>query len=251
MTVKIALAGKGGTGKTTLSSLLVRYLVQNREKKSILAVDADPNANFNEALGLEVEDTVTEILTQVKDPKTVPTGMTKDMFVEYRISQAIVETDRMDLLVMGNPQGPGCYCFPMDLMKKYMDKLSGNYNYMIVDNEAGLEHLSRKVLPSMNYLLVTSDATARGVRSAGRIKEIVNNVGIEVDKMYLVVTRSRDNDAEKLKGEIDKTGIEFLGSVPYDEAVADYDVQDKPLTNLPADSPASQGVEQLAQNLGL
>ena len=209
MTVKIALAGKGGTGKTTLASLLARYLIQNRKKKSILAVDADPNANLNEALGLELEDTVTEILSSVKDPDAVPTGMTKDKFVEYRISQAIVETDRLDLLVMGNPQGPGCYCFPMDLMRKYMDKLSRNYDYMVVDNEAGLEHLSRKVLPSMDYLLVASDATARGIRSAGRIREIVNHVGIEVDRMYLVMTRGREQDAEKLQEEIEKTGIEL------------------------------------------
>ena len=245
------MAGKGGTGKTTLGSLLARYLVNHKKKQPILAVDADPNANFNEALGLEIEETVTEILTSVKDPQAVPTGMTKDVFVEYRISQAIVETDQLDLLVMGNPQGPGCYCFPMDLMRKYMDKLSGNYSYLVVDNEAGMEHLSRKILPAMDYLLVTSDATARGVRSAGRIKEIVETVGIEVDQMYLVITRGRENDEDTLREEIEKTGIELLGNIPYDEQVAEYDVQDKPLTGLPSDSPASVAVEKLVQSLNL
>ncbi len=251
MTKKIALAGKGGTGKTTLSSLLVRYLLNNYPKKAILAVDADPNANFNETLGLEVEETVTSILSQVKDPQAVPTGMTKDMFIEYRVSQAMVETDDMDLMVMGNPQGPGCYCFPMDLLRKYMDKLSNNYDFMIVDNEAGMEHLSRKILPSMDYLLVTSDASVRGVRSAGRIREIVDNVGIEVDKIYLIITRGQEGDMEKLQEEIDKTGLELLGEIPYDQNIPDLDVKGVPLMELPADAAASRAVEKLAQNLNL
>ncbi len=251
MTVKIALAGKGGTGKTTLASLLVRHLINNRRDRASLAVDADPNANFNEVLGLEVEDTVTSILSQVKDPQAVPTGMTKDVFVEYRVSQAMVETEAVDLLVMGNPQGPGCYCYPMDLLRKYMDKLSKNYDSMVVDNEAGLEHLSRKILPAMDYLLVTSDASARGVRSAGRIREIVENVGIEVEKMYLVVTRGQEGDTEKLREEIEKTGIELLGEIPYDDNVVDMDLKGKPLVELPDDAVAVRSADKLARALGI
>ena len=161
MTVKIAIAGKGGTGKTTLSALLIQYLAKNHPGKSIFAVDADANANLNEVLGLEVEETISDILDSIKDPKAVPAGMTKDMFVQYGISRAIVEMDAYDLLVMGNPQGPGCYCFPLDLLSKYLERMAKNYDYMVTDNEAGLKHLSRKVIPSMDYLLIVSDATVR------------------------------------------------------------------------------------------
>ena len=251
MTFKIAVAGKGGTGKTTLSGLMVRYLVENNPGKSILAVDADANANLNEVLGLEINETISEILGDVKDPKAVPTGMTKDMFVEYRIGSSMVETDNYDLLVMGNPQGPGCYCFPMDLLRKYLEKLAVNYDYMLTDNEAGLEHLSRKIMPAMDHLLVTSDPTTRGISSAGRVREIVDSVGIEIGKMSLVITRASEKQVELLRDEIEGTGIELLGTIPYDETIPEYDAQGKPLVDVPHDCAASQAVEGLARSLGM
>ena len=251
MTKKIAVAGKGGTGKTTLSGLLVRYLVNNHPGRSILAVDADANANLNEVLGLEIEETISEILGDVKDPKAVPTGMTKDMFVEYRIGASMVETDAYDLLVMGNPQGPGCYCFPLDLLRKYLENLASNYNFMITDNEAGLEHLSRRIIPAMDHLLVTTDPTIRGVRSAGRVREIVESVGIDVGKMSLVITAGDEEQVELLSDEIKKTGIELLGTIPHDKNIPKFDAQGKPLVELPEDSPASVAVEELGGILGL
>ncbi len=251
MTTKIAVAGKGGTGKTTLSGLLTRYLVNNYPGKSILAVDADANANFNEVLGVEIEDTVSEILAEVKDPKAVPTGMTKDMFVEYKLGSSMVETENYDLVVMGNPQGPGCYCFPLDLLRKYIEKLAKNYDYMLTDNEAGLEHLSRRIIPAMDHLLVTSDATTRGVRSAGRVREIVESVDIDVGKISLIITQGTEEQVEQLKDEIEQTGIELLGTIPYDNLVPDFDSKGKPLVELPADSVASQAVEKLCRELGI
>ncbi len=249
MTKRIAVAGKGGTGKTTLSALLVRYLMENKPGKDILTVDADANANFNEALGVEVEETIGTILEDTKDPKAVPSGMTKDVFIEYRLSRAMIEEDAFDLIVMGNPEGPGCYCYPNDLLKRYLEKLSKNYDFMVIDNEAGLEHLSRRLIPSIDLLIVTSDPTARGIRSAGRVKDIVEKVNLEVAKMGLVINRSRDGEVDSLAGEIEKTGLELLGEVPQDFVVGEYDLDAKPLLKLPDDSKAVQGSQKLFESI--
>ncbi|NLZ27885.1 MAG: AAA family ATPase [Firmicutes bacterium] len=251
MTVKIAIAGKGGTGKTTLSALLIQYLAKNHPGKSIFAIDADANANLNEVLGLEVEETISDILDSIKDPKAVPTGMTKDMYVQYGISRAIVEMDAYDLLVMGNPQGPGCYCFPLDLLSKYLERMAQNYDYMVTDNEAGLEHISRRVIPSMDYLLIISDATVRGIRSAGRVKEIAERVKIDIGKTFLIISRGDDEQLAALKNEIDKTGLTLLGVVPYDSLIPLYDLEGRALVDLPADSVSLKASEDLFRKLGL
>lgn len=251
MTVRIAVAGKGGTGKTTLTALLIRHLLEKHPGKSILAVDADANANLNEALGLDVKETIGTILEDTKKPGAVPTGMTKDLFVEYRLNRALVETEHYDLLVMGNPQGPGCYCFPNDLLKRYLEKLGENYDFMVIDNEAGLEHLSRRLMPRVDLLLVTSDATARGIRSAARVRQIVENVKIEVDRIGLVVSRGREGETDRLAGEIETSGLTLFGEVPYDDNVAEYDLEARPLLNLPVDSAAVKGAGRLFQALSL
>lgn len=251
MTKRIAVAGKGGTGKTTLSALLIRYLIENHPGKSILAVDADANANLNEALGVEVSDTIGTILEDTKKADAVPTGMTKDIFIEYRLSQAMVEEDAFDLLVMGNPQGPGCYCYPNDLLKNYLEKLSKNYDFMVIDNEAGLEHLSRRLLPMIDLLLVTSDSTARGIRSAGRIKDIVEKVQIAVSKMGLVIGRSREGDSAQLEQEVKSSGLDLFGEIINDPLVAEYDLKAKALSELPEDSPAVQASKTLFKKLNL
>ena len=251
MTKRIAVAGKGGTGKTTLSALLIRYLIENRPGKSILAVDADANANLNEALGVPVHDTIGTILEDTKKPNAVPTGMTKDIFIEYRLNRAMTEEDAFDLLVMGNPQGPGCYCYPNDLLKNYLEKLSKNYDYMVIDNEAGLEHLSRRLLPMIDLLLVTSDSTARGIRSAGRVREIVEKVQIAVSKMGLVIGRSREGDRAHLDEEVKNSGLNLFGEIPHDPLVAEYDLTARALFKLPSDSPAVLASQELFKSLEL
>ncbi len=251
MPKRIAIAGKGGTGKTTLAALLVRYLAEEKKGKDILTVDADANANLNEALGLSVDETIGSILEDTKTPGSVPSGMTKDIFIEYRISQAMVEDDAFDLLVMGNPEGPGCYCYPNDLLKKYLEKLSKNYDYMVIDNEAGLEHLSRRLLPNVDLLLVTSDSTARGIRSAGRVKDIVEKVKMDVTELGLVVGRSRDDEIKSLDEEIQKTGLTLYGAIGHDPLVAEYDLNGKALLSLPDDSKAVQDSKKLFQSLSI
>lgn len=247
MTMTIALAGKGGTGKTTLAALLLRYLAREFPEKATLAVDADPNANLNEVLGLEVIDTIGTILEDTKKPGAVPPGMAKEIFVEYRLARALVETKHYDLLVMGNPQGPGCYCYPNDLLRRYLEKLGANYDFIVTDNEAGLEHLSRRVLPEVDLMLVTSDATARGVRSAGRVRGIIEGVKINVNRIGLVIVRAREGAQAGLDQEIEKTGLDLYGTIPFDHKIADLDLHGHPLLDLPLDAPAAVAAESLFQ----
>ena len=250
MPKQIAVAGKGGTGKTTLSALIIRYIIEERPGKSILAVDADANANLNEALGLEEFNPISDILAETKDPKKVPEGMTKDIFVEYSLHNALVESDSYDLVVMGNPQGPGCYCFPSDLLRKHLENLRDNYDYVVIDNEAGLEHLSRRIMSDIDTLLVTSDSSARGVRSAGRVHDIVKSVKLDVKQMGLVVSRIlNEGDVEALQEEIQKTGLDLVGKIPMDPKISEYDLKGKPLFDLPADSPAYLAVKKMLDRL--
>ena len=246
---QIAIAGKGGVGKTTFTALLMRYLMQNKPGKSMLAVDADPNANLNETLGVEVENTISAILEDTKKPNAVPTGMSKEMYIEYKMQAAMVETNEFDLLVMGNPQGAGCYCYPNDLLRKHLEKLRSNYDYVIVDNEAGLEHLSRRIISDVDMLIVVSDAAARSIRSAARVHEIVKSVGLDIKEIYLVVTKVTGNEIEMLQPEIEKTGLQLIGTVPMDPLVAEYDVQGKALLKLPDDAPVVKATNEILNKL--
>ncbi|MBC7325941.1 MAG: AAA family ATPase [Moorella sp. (in: Bacteria)] len=239
----IAVAGKGGTGKTTFAALLIRYLVENN-KGSILAVDADPNANLNEALGVAVETVIADVLDATKNPKAIPTGMSKDMFIEYQLAQALVETRDFDLLTMGRPQGPGCYCYPNDLLRKHLETLSGNYDYMIIDSEAGLEHISRRIIQNVTDLFVLSDASARGIRSAGRVRELVQELQLPIANQYLVITRAT-GDLVPLQGEIERSGLPLKGIIPYDDQIVDFDTYSKPLFSLSADAPAVEAVKEI------
>lgn len=248
MSKMIAVAGKGGTGKTTFTALLLKELV-NSKQAAILAVDADPNANLNEALGLDIETTISEAVDSVKT-NAVPTGMTKEGFIEWKLSQSLIETQYVDLLVMGVPHGSGCYCYPNDLLRRHLGNLRPNYDYVVTDNEAGLEHLSRQVVQDIDYFFIISDASARGIRSAGRVRQIVDGLQTKVFKKYLVVTKAMDG-IDDLMDEIKETGLELIGVIPYDPMVAEYDLKSRPLFDLPEDAKAVQAVKEIIKKSGL
>lgn len=234
----IAVAGKGGTGKTTFVALVIKHLLK-AGKRPIFAVDADANANLAQALGIDAPDSIADIMRAVsEDRDSIPAGMTKDRYVAYRIHQSLAEGKDVDLLVMGGPEGPGCYCYVNNLLRSYIKELAGNYRYVVMDNEAGLEHLSRRTSQNVEVLFILSDATVKGVRSAGRIRELADSLKLGVKNKYLVINRARPDDIKILEPEIAGTGLEYAGMIPADPAVAEYDLRSFPLVSLPDDSPA-------------
>lgn len=247
MAKHIAMAGKGGTGKTTIAALLIKYLVE-KKKGAILAVDADPNANLNEALGYEVTNTISKILFDIKKGN-VPTSMTKETYLQFELHRALVETDYVDLLVMGGPQGPGCYCFPTDILKRHLANMDRSYDYLVVDNEAGLEHISRKTIEDVDVMLVISDPTAKGIRTAGRIYKLAKSLNINIADAYLIVTKI--TDPAPLQKEIDATGLKLLGTVPHDSKVVEHDVKGIAMMDLPDDSIAVQATREMFGKLKL
>ncbi len=201
----IAMAGKGGTGKTTTSALLIKYLI-SRKMTPILAVDADSNANLNELLDLDIAGTIGEIRKDLKGD--IPSGMTRDQFMEMKVQQSIIEESGFDLLVMGQPDGPGCYCSANQYLAMTMDRLAENYRYILVDNEAGMEHLSRLNLRSIDHLLIVSDPSARGILTARRISEITGPLGLEVKNKHLIVNRTPTPLSPELEAKINEAVAE-------------------------------------------
>lgn len=245
MAYQIAVAGKGGTGKTTFCAILIRYLI-DKGLTPVLAVDADANANLNEALGMKIEnETISELITKTKDPGGIPEGMSQETYIQYKLNSLLSEGKNVDLLVMGGPEGPGCYCFPNNILRKYLEQLTKGYKCIVMDNEAGLEHISRKTTGDVDMLFVISDNSARSVRSAGRVHELVKSMKTKVRNIYLVLTRATTEDAERLAEEIEKTGLELAGIIPADPRITDYDVGGKPLFDLPSDSIALQAAYRI------
>lgn len=245
MTYSVALAGKGGTGKTTLASLIIRFL-NSRGKGPILAVDADPNANLAEGLGLEVKETVGKMLASFMDEKlNFPPGMSKETYLEYRLNELLVESKGIDLLVMGRGEGSGCYCYPNVILRKYIDILTKNYPYVVLDNEAGMEHVSRRLSDHIDLMLVVSDYSLKGVRAAGRIRELTQELKLEVGKQFLVINRAPENLDTSIREEMERQRLNLLGVIPVDEEVFQYDLEGKPIMNLSDESKAVESVNDL------
>lgn len=229
MTYSIALAGKGGTGKTTIAGLLVKYLVENG-KTPVLAVDADANANLNEVLGLRVTETLGDAREEMK--KGVASGMTKDVFMEMKLQQAVVEADGFDLIVMGRPEGAGCYCAANTLLTQYLEKLIGNYRYIVMDNEAGMEHISRLTTNNIDILVAVSDATRRGIQAASRIIYLADELKLNIGHKVLLVNQVRENQRDAMDKAARDSGLQVIGLVPDDDEVRQYDLDGRPTIEL-------------------
>ncbi|SHL45632.1 CO dehydrogenase maturation factor [Desulfatibacillum alkenivorans DSM 16219] len=240
MQYSIALAGKGGVGKTTIAGMLVKYMV-SKGKKPILAVDADSNANFNEVLGLEVEETLGGAREKMKKGD-VPSGMTKDLFIEMKMEEAICESEDYDLIVMGQPEGSGCYCAANSLLTRFLERLAENYKYLVIDNEAGMEHISRLTTKDVDILLIVSDPSRRGLQAAGRINKLAQDLSIGMGKSYLILNQAKGEPSEALLKVIEDEGLELAGTVPEDELVYDFDLNGQPTIELPEESASQKAV---------
>lgn len=252
----IAVAGKGGVGKTTLTGLLIQYLCESG-KKPVLAVDADANANLNEVLGVGIECTLGELREEIERAGVdsryqIPVGMTKQSYLEARLADAITEEDDYDLMVMGRTQGQGCYCFVNGLVQTQIQKLQSHYPYVVVDNEAGMEHISRGLIPTMEIAILVSDCSRRGVQAAGRIAALMKELNFKPKTVGLIVNRAPEGklDAGTME-EVEKQGLTLLGVVPQDQDVYQYDCDGKPIVRLPKDSPVRSALHDIVQKLGL
>lgn len=250
MGINIAVAGKGGTGKTSVTSLVIRYLLKN-DMGTILAVDADPNSNLAESLGLEVRQTVGRILNEFQGDKlNIPAGMTKEAYLEYQLNVALTESKGLDLVTMGRGEGPECYCYPNVVIRKLIDDWSKNYTFTVMDNEAGLEHLSRRTTQNVNELLMVSDHSVKGLRAVARVRDLVAELKLDVERESVIINQVPDGKIDPLLSqEMGRLGITATAVIPVDDVVQRYDLEQKPLFDLPDTSEAVKAVGQLMEKL--
>jgi CO dehydrogenase maturation factor len=257
------LAGKGGTGKTTVAALLIRYLKEERSG-AILAIDADPASNLNFVLGMELYQTIGEIREDMLDQVqtsgvlagSMPGGMSKHEYLDYQVQMSLVEGERVDLLAMGRPEGPGCYCAANQMLRVILDRLEKQYEYVVIDNEAGMEHLSRRTTRDVNVLLLVTDPTQRGLITAKRMRDMVPELEIGVEHVYLVVNRLRSVGKKGLEAipgpladAIEEAGLDVIGTVPEESAMAEFEFTGRPLVELPAETELYQAVRGIAESI--
>jgi len=249
LTVSIAVAGKGGSGKTSIASLVIRYLLNNGSGP-VLAVDADPNANLGESLGLSVGQTVGSMLDEFQREKiSIPPGMTKQAYLEYRLNEIVVESKRIDLITMGRGEGAECYCYPNVILRKFTENLAGNYAYVIMDNEAGMEHLSRRTAHNIDELLLVSNHSVKGVRTVAQIMDLVSKLKLPIKRQSVIINLVPDRVDPLITAEMDRLGIKLTTTVPLDDEVYRYDIKMKPLLELPDTSRAVAAVNSLMTKL--
>lgn len=265
----IAVAGKGGTGKTTISTLIVQNFLKNHPGEPVLAIDADPNSTLAEALGMSRNETVADIMEEVRrNIDSIPSGMTKERFIEYRVQESLSESKGLDLLTMGRPEGPGCYCYINDILRSLIKKLIDNYPFIVIDNEAGMEHVSRRIVQEMGSLLLVSDYSLVGVRSAVRIFRLVKELGISVKANYMIINKVhsvRGNPEKSLMGkasnrvdgklnELKKElppDIIFTGAIPYDEALANLSLSGKAIKENAIGKEVIQVIDDICSHIGI
>ena len=250
----IAVAGKGGVGKTTTCGMLIDYLCKTR-RGPVLVVDADANSNLNEVLGVEVETSLGQIreeMAQAELKGSIPKGMTKADYAEFKFNSALIEDDDFDMLVMGRTQGKGCYCYVNGVLQSQVSKYAKNYSYIVMDNEAGLEHVARGTLPHVDTMLLISDCSRRGVQAVARLAEMINEMELNPTQMGLIINRAPNGVLDDgIKAEIEKHGLKLFGVLPHDEAVYRCDCEGEPSSKLPDSAPMKAALKGIMQAVGL
>ena len=250
----IAVAGKGGVGKTTTCGMLIDYLCK-KGKGPLLVVDADANSNLNEVLGVEVDCTLGQIREEMANAELkggIPAGMTKADYAEFKFNSALIEEDDFDMIVMGRTQGKGCYCFVNGVLKTQVDKYAGNYKYVVMDNEAGLEHVARGTLPHVDTMLLVSDCSRRGIQAVARIAEMIEEMELKPGQMGLIVNRAPNGELDDgIKAEIEKHGLKLFGVLPQDDGVYRCDCAGEPSSKLPDSAPMKTALKGVMQSIGL
>jgi CO dehydrogenase maturation factor len=251
LSFSIAVAGKGGSGKTTLSALIIRSLAK-KSSGPVLAVDADPNANLGESLGLTVEETVGLMLDKFqKDKIDIPAGMTKEAYLEFKLNSLLVESHNLDLMTMGRGEGQDCYCYPNLILRKFIDRLSDNYAFIVMDNEAGMEHLSRGTTQDIDELIIVSNHSIKGVRTISRIKELVAELKLRVKHESIVINMAPAQLDPQIINELEKLGIRPDLIIPQDEEIYQSDLKIRPLLDLPDTNASVKAVDSfMAKVLG-
>ncbi len=253
MTTTLAVAGKGGTGKTTFVALLIKYL-STRNLGTILAIDGDPSANLNLALGVALGETVGRIREDTRTDVTsgrYDTSIPKSDFFEYEVYDAVVEGDQFDLIAMGRPEGPGCYCAANNILRGVIDRLGDQYDYVVIDNEAGMEHISRQTTRDVDSLFILTDMTMRGLNAAGHIRQLIQELGTRVYKAHLVINRTNGDIPPLWQDKIQEFGLELLGTLPDDPAVSQFDVVGRPIIEISEDAPVYRAVARIAADAGI
>ncbi len=249
----IAITGKGGTGKTALSAMLIRHLVKAGGGERVLAIDADPDANLADSLGVEEVMTVGDMREFLQDSRlTLPPDTDKLALLEAKIFEVLQEEDGYDLLVMGKPEGPGCYCYVNNLLKGIMERTVDQYDLIIMDTPAGLEHFSRGVMPDLDTLIVVTDASRRGLTTGERIQELAKTLNVKYKHLFLVANKVTETNRDKIMENAKSLGLQVIGTIPYDESLAKLDLTGEPLIDLPDDSLAVVEVrERIIKEMGL
>jgi len=248
----IAITGKGGTGKTAVTAMLIRHLNNSEKKFRILAIDADPDANLADALGVQVGKTIGDMREFMQDSRfTASPDTDKQALFEAKVFEILLEEDGYDLLVMGKPEGSGCYCYVNNLLRAILDKTATDYDLIVIDTPAGLEHFSRKIFPELDDLIVVTDESRRGLTTGERIRDIAREMGLKYKNLYVIVNKITTVRREKVLENAASLGLEVIGIIPYDESLAKFDLVGDPLMGLPDDSPAVQEMVNVIGKLGL
>jgi CO dehydrogenase maturation factor len=246
----IAITGKGGTGKTAVAGMLIKHL--SSDSKMLLAIDSDPDSNLPDVLGIKVDKTIgdmREFMLQERD--RMPPDTNKERVLESKVYEVLTEMPGYDLLVMGRPEGSGCYCFANNLLRGIMDRILKNYDLTIIDTAAGLEHLSRRIIRDVDELLVVTDGSRRGLQTAERIKELAKSLNLNIKNMHVIANKVTPENRERIEEYAKELKMDLIGIVPFDGTLAHFDLEGRPLSELPDDSPALRGVGEIIKNMNL